>query len=185
MRVLLLTQVVPYPPDSGPRVKTWHTLRYLASRHELTLVSFVRSPAEVEAARGLHQHCRAVHTVPLVRSRARDVAAFARSLASGRPFLVERDDLPAMRATIRDLLAAEHYEVLHADQLSMGQYAEPVAHAGGPLCVLDAHNAVWSVVQWRRAGCPGGRGAWRRNGSGACCGATRAGSAAVSTTSWR
>ena len=42
MKVLLLTQVLPYPPDSGPKVKTWNVLKYLASKHEITLVSFVR-----------------------------------------------------------------------------------------------------------------------------------------------
>lgn len=43
MRILFLTQIIPYPPDAGPRVKTWHVLRYLAAQgHEVTLVSFVR-----------------------------------------------------------------------------------------------------------------------------------------------
>ena len=41
MNVLLLTQVLPYPPDSGPKVKTWNVLKYLAQHHEVRLVLFV------------------------------------------------------------------------------------------------------------------------------------------------
>jgi hypothetical protein len=32
MKVLLLTQVLPYPPDSGPKVKTWNLIKHLAVR---------------------------------------------------------------------------------------------------------------------------------------------------------
>ena len=42
MRILLLTQVLPYPPDSGPKIKTWNVLKYLSQYHQVTLISFVR-----------------------------------------------------------------------------------------------------------------------------------------------
>ena len=48
MKTLLLTQVLPYPPDSGPKVKTWNVIKYLARRHEVTLVSFVRGDQSAE-----------------------------------------------------------------------------------------------------------------------------------------
>jgi hypothetical protein len=66
MNVLLLTQVLPYPPDSGPKVKTWNVLKYLAQRHEVTLVSFVRGD-QSDAVRHLEKYCHAVHTVPMQR----------------------------------------------------------------------------------------------------------------------
>ena len=53
MKVLLLTLVLPYPPDSGPKIKTYHVLRYLAQRHEVTLVSFIRSEDELRHAEAL------------------------------------------------------------------------------------------------------------------------------------
>ena len=43
MRILLLTQVVPYPQDSGPKIKTFNVLRYPAQRYAVHRVSFVRS----------------------------------------------------------------------------------------------------------------------------------------------
>ncbi len=144
MRILLLTQVVPYPLDSGPKIKTYNVLRYLAERHEVHLVSFARSSVEESSARALRAHCASVTTVPLRRSRARDLAYLARSLATGRPFLVERDDIRAMRRTIDDLHARRPFDAVHADQLSMAQYAVDLPV---PLRVLDEHNAVWTIVR--------------------------------------
>lgn len=144
MRILLLTQVVPFPPDSGPRIKTHHVLRYLAERHEVHLVSFVRDAVEESHARHLESVCASVRAVPLRRSRVADVRFLARSLLTGRPFLVERDDLPDMRAAIREVVARHSFDAVHADQLTMGQFARDCAI---PLRVLDEHNAVWSIVQ--------------------------------------
>ena len=54
MKILLLTQVLPYPPDSGPKVKTWNVIKYLAPRHDVTLVSFVRGDQSAEVAHLAH-----------------------------------------------------------------------------------------------------------------------------------
>lgn len=143
MRVLLATQVVPYPPDSGPKIKTYNVLRHLAQQHEVHLVSFVRSPEEVGWAEELDRHCASVTTVHLQRSRLRDAAYLGRSLLTGRPFLIERDDANAMRTAIAHLLAHHAFDAVHADQLSMAQFAVDLPL---PLRVLDEHNAVWSIV---------------------------------------
>jgi polysaccharide biosynthesis protein PslH len=153
MRILLLTQVVPYPPDSGPKIKTYNVLRYLAARHRVHLVSFVRTAAEAANARALRAYCAGVTTVPLRRSRVRDVGYLARSVVSGRPFLIERDDVQAMRTTVSRLVREQTFDAAHADQLSMGQFAVDLPV---PLRVLDEHNAVWTIV--RRAAASEGRG---------------------------
>ena len=65
MRILLLTQLLPYPPDSGPKVKTYNVLRYLAQRHQVHLVSFARSAGEAAGASALAGLCATVTTIPL------------------------------------------------------------------------------------------------------------------------
>jgi len=143
MRILLLTQVVPYPPDSGPKIKTFNLLRYLSRRHAVHLVSFARSRDEAAAAESLRDLCEGVTTVGLRRSALRDVGYLVRSLVSGRPFLIERDDSVAMRASITALLQERRFDAVHADQLSMAQFAVDLSV---PLRVLDEHNAVWTIV---------------------------------------
>src|SRR5215207_6355100 len=141
MRILLLSQIVPFPPDSGPKIKTHNVLRYLAERHEVHLACFVRSAAEADHARMLRSYCSGVTIVPLARSRLHDVGYLMRSLLTRRPFLIERDDLAAMRGVVRLLLSSRSFDAVHADQISMAQFA---VDAPVELRVLDEHNAVWT-----------------------------------------
>lgn len=143
MKVLLLTQVLPYPPDSGPKVKTWNVLKYLARQHEVTLVSFVRGDQAAEAEH-LRQYCRAVHTVPMDRSALQDGLAMLRSLLNWQPWMMVRDDRAMMRQLIDRLASENHFDIAHADQLNMAQYA---ARVPGTRKVLDAHNALWLLYR--------------------------------------
>lgn len=143
MRILLLTQVLPYPPDSGPKVKTWNVLKYLARQHEVTLVSFVRGDQSAEVEH-LRRYCRAVHTVPITRSPVEDGLAMLRSFATGQPWMMARDDRAALRRLVDRLCAETRFDVAHADQLNMAQFA---ARVPGARKVLDAHNALWLLYK--------------------------------------
>jgi glycosyltransferase involved in cell wall biosynthesis len=171
MHILFLTQIIPYPPDAGPKVKTWHVLRYLASRgHRVTLASFVR-PEEEEYVSRIREVCQDVYTVPILRSKLSDIGYWVRSQFSGRPFLIERDDLAGMRSLVGQILKEEVVDVIHADQLTMTQFAlpEPTQHGGmpkdktngsgvehtkRPYLVFDAHNAVWTIIDRMRQNAP-------------------------------
>ena len=153
MKILLLTQVVPYPADSGPKIKTFNVLRYLAQSHEVHLASFARSTAEEASTKYLAGLCATISTVSLRRSRLRDLGHLTRSVVTGRPFLIERDDSQEMRRMILSLVQKERFDAVHADQLSMAQFAIDLPV---PIRVLDEHNAVWTIVE--RAAKQEGRG---------------------------
>jgi glycosyltransferase involved in cell wall biosynthesis len=162
LRILFLTQIIPYPPDSGPKVKTWHLLRYLADRgHQIYLVSFIR-PEEEGHVDPLRQVCADVITVPIRRSRLANLSFYLRCLFTGRPYLVERDDLVAMRRCLQGLMQKVSFDYIHADQLTMVQFGLPRpglfsgyrGYSGSqavdkdqPRLVFDAHNAVWTIVE--------------------------------------
>lgn len=150
MKILFLTQIVPFPPDAGPKVKTYHVIRALAGQgHSVTLVSFVR-PEEVQHIPALQEICEAVHAVPIRRSRIADALYMMRSYFTGRPFLIERDDLRPMQETVNRLVRENDFQFIHADQLTMAQFAIRGASAfpdKKPKVVFDAHNAVWTIVQ--------------------------------------
>ena len=160
MNILFLTQIIPYPPDAGPKVKTWHVLRYLVEHgHRVILASFVR-PEEEAHVPVLEELCDQVHAVPMRRSRPADLFYWLRSQLTGRPFIIERDDLPAMHKVIKEILSTECIDIIHADQLNMAQFPLKIkqeSQANGqndrygsnsrPSLVFDAHNAVWTIVE--------------------------------------
>jgi polysaccharide biosynthesis protein PslH len=156
LKVLLLTQVLPYPPDSGPKVKTLNVIKYLAMQHEVTLVSFVRGD-QSEEVRALRSFCHSVHTIPIKRKAVEDLLYLAKSLLNRQPFLMVRDDRPEMRAIIDKLASSEHFDIVHADQLNMTQYALQVPAAQR---VLDTHNALWLLYKRLSETMPPGLKKW-------------------------
>ncbi|MHB1295237.1 MAG: glycosyltransferase family 4 protein [Anaerolineae bacterium] len=157
-RILFLTQVLPYPLDSGPKIRGYYVLRYLAQRHEVTLVSFVRPDDRPEYVAHLESICRRVITVPIRRSHARDAFAMVKAALQRLPIIIVRDEMAEMRATLQALAQREVFDVIHADQTSMAQYAL-FAHAlalrehpqARPRLVLDAHNALFRVYAQMQA----------------------------------
>ena len=149
-KILFLTQIVPFPPDAGPKVKTYHVVRALVDQgHSVTLVSFVR-PEEVQHISALQEICEAVHAVPIRRSRVADVGYMIRSYLTSRPFLIERDDLGPMQDMVNSLVKNDDFHFIHADQLTMVQFAIRGASAfqgKKPKVIFDAHNAVWTIVE--------------------------------------
>jgi sugar transferase (PEP-CTERM/EpsH1 system associated) len=123
MRVLFVTQLLPYPLDNGSRIRNYYLLRHLSQRHRVTLVSFVREAGEEALADELRPFCEAVHTVRLRRSHLRDSWHLARSLATREPFLVTRDRSSAMARLLHRLQLAQPFDVVHVWPVTMAPYA--------------------------------------------------------------
>jgi glycosyltransferase involved in cell wall biosynthesis len=122
-------------------------LRHLAaSGHDVILASFTR-PEEERHIPAVREICMDVFTVPLHRSRLADIGYWLKSFVTRRPFLIERDDLKAMHSCVQEIISTIGVDCIHADQLSMTQFAMAhLAKSGDPLLVFDAHNAVWTIV---------------------------------------
>ncbi|MCS6864662.1 MAG: TIGR03087 family PEP-CTERM/XrtA system glycosyltransferase [Gemmataceae bacterium] len=86
-RVLLLTHRVPFPPDKGDRIRTFHLLRELTEHVRVWLACPADEPVTAETRNTLHQLCERVAVVPVGRSRRwlRAAWGFAqgRSLSEG------------------------------------------------------------------------------------------------------
>lgn len=90
-RLLFLCQNLPYPPDGGALIRSYHTLRLLAQSFEVTAIHFYQratkeGPADVERALDhLRQWCdiRAFR-IPQDGNRGRYLWDHVRSVVSGR-----------------------------------------------------------------------------------------------------
>jgi glycosyltransferase involved in cell wall biosynthesis len=164
MNILLLTDGAPYPPDSGPRVRTYQLLRHLATRHRVTLVCLDRDETGPARAAALRPYCAAIYHVAHGGSARRRWAARADSLLGRRPALLAGADSPRLHELLARLVreaaeAGQPFDLVHADQIAMAPFAERL-----PLPrLLDAHNAVYRIYEGLAAqGRPWARWAARR-----------------------
>ena len=146
VRIVFLSQLLPLPLDAGPKIRAYYVLRHLAEAgHDLTLVCFVRATDRESDVQALARFCRAVETVPMSRSRMKDLCDGVKSTFSDTPFLILRDQVPTMDERVRRVLEKDSVDAVHADQLWMAPYAAGCSN--GPLRVLDQHNAVFRVPE--------------------------------------
>jgi polysaccharide biosynthesis protein PslH len=147
-RILYFSQVLPYPPDAGPKVRSYYTLRYLSRSYHTTLVTFMRRDDPPEAIAHLREFCAEVHALPINRSNWRNLVCLVESLLTGKSFIILRDFLPEMAQLIKKLVANTVYDYIHSDQLWMARYAL----LAGSICptskrILDEHNACYLIVK--------------------------------------
>jgi glycosyltransferase involved in cell wall biosynthesis len=154
-RILFLCQVLPYPLDAGPKTRAYYVLRYLAGKHQVTLLSFTRPADPPEAIEHLRQMCEKVIIVPMHRSLAQDGLAMMRSLVRKRSFIITRDESKEMKAALKRLVEEHPFDTIHSDQLWMAQYA--LAAKGyaiqnrPPRVILDQHNTVYLIPERMQA----------------------------------
>jgi glycosyltransferase involved in cell wall biosynthesis len=147
-KILFLSQLLPYPPDSGPKVRSYYTLRYLAQKHSIHLLAFRREDDPAGAVEHLGKFCEQVETITIKRSQWHDLRALVFSLLQGKPFVIKRDEVDEMATRAVCALRNGAFEAVHADQLWMAQYlTRGFAKDQGLFKVLDEHNACFQIFK--------------------------------------
>ncbi len=147
LRVLVLDEWVPYPPDTGKRIRTWHLLRRLASRHEIALLCYGDSGDEAAAA--LRAAGISLHTVgPLPNLGTwRLYLSLAVNLFSRYPYSVSKHYSRGFENCLRRILGDKQFDLVHCEWTP---YARFLRAANGLPSLIMAHN-VESQIWFRRA----------------------------------
>jgi glycosyltransferase involved in cell wall biosynthesis len=148
MRLLLLTESIPYPLDSGGRIKTYHTLRILAREHEVHCHAFIREERQRADGRALTALAASVTLHLLPRRWWREARYLLRSAFSGTPYTVARHFDPVACAAIEADIRRLRPDLVYCDHLSMMEYG---ARLNVPL-VYDAHNVEHALLRRFGAG---------------------------------
>ncbi len=137
MKMLFLSLRCPYPPHRGDRIRSYHFIKQLSKQYAITLVYFAESQSDIEAAKYLEPFCERVEWVRFHRSFA--FMNTGLHCLSRRPLQLHYWYAPQMQRKVNQLLAEEHFELIHAQLFRMGQY---VTKAQGPAKVLDLCDSL-------------------------------------------
>ena len=161
-RLLFLGSTLPYPPDSGQAIRSFHVLRLLARAFDVTALCFYRrTPLSFGRPEGgtieqdLAQRLAAL--APLA-----DVEAFPipqehgvwrlawdhlRSISLNQVYTIFALDSPSFRRRLLHLLGTRRFDVIHVDSITLSRYLPLL----GDLPVVCVHHNVESVLLQRRA----------------------------------
>ncbi len=126
-RVLMLTHRVPYPPDRGDRIRSYHLLKLLAEHAEVSLATLADEPVNLDTNRVLHGLTRQLAIVPLSRWAGRCRAAGA--ILRGRAVTPEYHYDRKLAATITAWQTEQPFDAVLTFCSGMVRYTRLIPHA--------------------------------------------------------
>ena len=140
MRLLFLTQELPYPPIGGAAVRIWSLLRALTPEHRVELLSF--GDPEKPVPEPLRRVCSSVAVVSRKpRGRLSRFAAYVAGQIQSAPWMVQEWTDQTMLRLVAE--RARDADVVIAELLGMSQY---LLNVEDPLRVYDAHNVESAIL---------------------------------------
>src|SRR5258708_24925106 len=154
MKILYTTARFPYPPLRGDQLTPSFRIQQLARKHEITLLSFVEGPEEMEYVRHLKPHCAEVHSVPLPRWRS--YANMPLGALSSLPLQVLYYSSREYQRKLQEILAKRKFDIVHT---VLSRPANHTIHVEGVVKVCEMIDAV-SLTMKRRADAARGPAQW-------------------------
>ncbi len=142
MNVLYLVHRMPYPPNKGDKVRSYHILRHLAARHRVWLGSFVDDPDDEAHVDTLRQWCVDLHLARLHPRSARLQSLPA--LLNDEPLTLRYYRDAGLAAWVRQVAASVPFDATFVFSSSMVQYADLVAGVPMLLDFVDVDSAKWT-----------------------------------------
>ena len=153
MKLLWLNAGLLLPLDKGGKLRTWHVMRHLARRHDITYLSF-EDPSQRDADRaGMREVCSRLETVPradAAKGTWQFYADAARYVVNAAPYAVAKYRSDAYRARLEQLLAQERFDAVVCDFLPplVNMPAFAASGTDRPATILFTHNVEAEI--WRR-----------------------------------
>ncbi|MGC6399184.1 TIGR03087 family PEP-CTERM/XrtA system glycosyltransferase [Sphingomonas sp. FW199] len=129
--ILFLAHRVPFPPDRGDKIRSYHQMVHLARSHRVHLIAFADDPRDLGHGAALDALVASHRILPRTKGRAR---AAAEALTTGRPVSLTAFADPAMRAAVDAVLTREPIDAIF---VYSGQMAQYLPASGGPRVIMD------------------------------------------------
>ena len=158
--LLFLAHRIPYPPDRGDKIRSWHMLKALAALGRVHLATFADDETDAAHLPALREALggRLGEAHVEIRRTGKAVAA-ARALIAGKPISLTLFDSRAMRSFVARILAERAVSTVFAFSGQMAQFVpdrarlvmdfvdvdsakfESYAQEGGPLAAVHRREA--------------------------------------------
>jgi sugar transferase (PEP-CTERM/EpsH1 system associated) len=125
MNILYICHRLPYPPNKGEKIRAFHQLRYLATRHTIHLACLVADADDLQHVEALEQYCTSIDIVYRPKISAKLLAL--RALYTNQPLSVASFYSSALASKIRQRLAVERVDRIVVFSSAMTVYVQQVS----------------------------------------------------------
>jgi sugar transferase (PEP-CTERM/EpsH1 system associated) len=147
--LLFLAHRLPYPPNKGDKVRSFHFLAHLARRHRVFLGTFVDDPADWQHVEVLRELCAGVHA-EVLRPRPKRIAS-AVGILTGEPLTLPYFRSRGFRRWVKDVIGRERVTRAYAFSSPMAQYVVGLPRVRTFVDLVDMDSAKWGEYGRRRS----------------------------------
>lgn len=139
--MLLLVHRIPFPPNKGDKIRSYHLLKHLAKRYRVHLGTFVDDPNDWQYVDEVKRFCGETYFGKLhpIIARMRSIPA----IAARRPMSLNYYDDRGMREWVRSLLQQKSIRRVVVFSSAMAQYAEGIVDARRIIDFVDVDSDKW------------------------------------------
>lgn len=139
--LLLLVHRIPYPPNKGDKIRSWHLLQHLAKRYRVHLATFVDDKDDWQYVPHVRKLCASSHFAPLNPRIAR--VRSLRALLANRAMSLDYYSDRGTRHWVRHTMGSKKIERIVVFSSPMAQYAQPYPDARRIVDLCDVDSEKW------------------------------------------
>lgn len=140
--ILYLVHRLPYPPNKGDKVRSFHLLKHLAARHRVFLGTFVDDPEDMQFLETVRPFCVEMHAVQIDPRWAK--LSSLRGLMTGEALSLPFYRDAGMREWVRRIAGAESFDASVVFSSPMAQYAMLLPDVPMLVDFVDLDSAKWT-----------------------------------------
>lgn len=139
--LLLLIHRIPYPPNKGDKIRSYHLLKHLARHYRVHLATFVDDPDDWQYVPHVQALCASSHFARMnpLMARVKSLSALLKNRSLSLDYY--RD--ARLARWVRDSVAMHGIERVLVFSSAMAQYADPYRGARRVVDFVDVDSDKW------------------------------------------
>jgi polysaccharide biosynthesis protein PslH len=140
--ILLLVHRLPYPPNKGDKVRSYHLLKHLAQNNRVFLGTFIDDPADKVHLDTVRAYCADVHAATISPIRQKIVSLLA--LLTGQAMSLRYYHHGGLHTWVKRAMTENQIDAIVVFSSAMGQYAQQSVSADLLVDFVDVDSAKWT-----------------------------------------
>jgi len=143
MNIFYICHRIPYPPNKGDKIRSFHQIKHLSKRHTVHLACLIDERDDLEHINILKKYCSSIDSEFRDKSTARFLAIF--SIFSRKPLSVAAFYSNKLKKKIAQRLNTEKFDRIIVFSSVMAEYVKNITHIPKIIDFVDVDSDKWKL----------------------------------------
>ncbi len=141
MNILYLCHRIPFPPDKGDKIRSYHQIHYLSQYHSIYLACLIDDPDDWQYVDLLRSMCCMVEVVE--RKGFQEWLRIGKAFIDGKPLSVGAFFVPELQEKVNTIIEREPIDRIMIFSSPMAEYVKKVSSIPKILDFVDMDSEKW------------------------------------------